>query len=102
LNALTFILIVLAIAAWVSAVLLVVNAARRPYIGALVERAVISVLIAAFGTLCVGLVWNTDSGMAFIPLEVARLAFRWTLLGLLLVPVIWLLLLATDHLGGSR
>jgi hypothetical protein len=50
LNALTFILIVLAIAAWVSAVLLVVNAARRPYIGALVERAVISVLIAAFGT----------------------------------------------------
>jgi hypothetical protein len=44
---------------------------QRPRIGALTERAAIAVVLAIFGSVCVVLVLNTDSGHALIPIEAA-------------------------------
>jgi hypothetical protein len=50
------------VVAWVATALLVTRAVQRPRIGALTERAALSVLLSLFGTLCVVLVYNTESG----------------------------------------
>jgi hypothetical protein len=89
----------LTIASWASTFLLVRAAWQRPRIGALTERAVISVILSAFGTVCVFLVINTDSGATFLTLDVARAVFRLCLLAFLLVPVLWLGLYLRNGLG---
>jgi hypothetical protein len=99
---LTIALSALALAAWASTVLLVRAALVRPHIGALTERAVIAVLLSAFGTVCVVLVWNSDSGQALFAIDAARILFRVCLFGLLLVPTIWIVLYATNRLGHGR
>lgn len=97
-----FALAAFAIASWCSTALLVRAAIQSPRIGALTERAAIAVILSVFGSVCVILVLNTDSGQALFPLEVARIVFRVCLLALLFIPVYWLGLYLTNRLGGGR
>jgi hypothetical protein len=92
-------LILAALVAWIATALLVARAIRRPRIGALTERAGLSVL---FGTLCVVLVYNTETGQSVLPIDAARTAFRVCLFLMLLVSPAWLLLFITNRLGGGR
>jgi hypothetical protein len=92
-------LVLLALASWVSTALLLRAAWKRPRIGALTERATIAVVLAIFGSVCVVLVLNTDSGHALIPVEAALILFRICLLILLLIPTYWLVLYLTNRLG---
>lgn len=95
-------LILAALVAWIATALLVARAIRRPRIGALTERAGLSVLLALFGTLCVVLVYNTETGQSVLPIDAARTAFRVCLFLMLLVSPAWLLLFITNRLGGGR
>jgi hypothetical protein len=97
-----FMLVAVAMLAWASTFLLVTRAVRKPRIGALTERAALSVLLSLFGTLCVLLVYNTETGNTLIPTEVARALFRVCLFLLLFVSPAWVLLYATNRLGGGR
>jgi hypothetical protein len=101
-TASTTVLALLAIAAWIATGILVTRAIRRPRIGALTERAFLSVLLALFGSVCVVLLYNRETGYSIIPIDVARGAFSGLLFLLLLVSPAWLLLLATDRLGGRQ
>lgn len=92
--------VLLTVFAVVSAVLLVNAAVRRPYIGALVERAAIGVLIAGFGVVSAILVLNTEADHALFDIETARILFRLFLLGLLGVPSFWVWLYRSGRLGG--
>lgn len=85
----------------ISASLLVRAAIRKPWIGALVERAGIGALIAFFGVVSVVLVLNTESGYLLMDREAASNVFRLTLLGLLAVPSFWDWLYFTGRLGGG-
>jgi hypothetical protein len=66
-RALPIALVLLTLASWFSTALLVRAAWHRPRIGALTERAVIAVILALFGTACVVLVLNTESGRRCSP-----------------------------------
>ncbi len=99
---LTIALAFLALASWLSTILLVRAALVRPHIGALTERAIIGTLLSGFGTVCVILVWNSDSGQVFFAIDLARIVFRICLFGLLLVPPVWILLYLTNRLGHGR
>lgn len=88
----------LALASWLSTILLVRAALVKPRIGALTDRAIIATIISAFGTVSMLLVVNTETGAGFLALDVARATFRLSLLALLLVPVVWLVLFLTDKL----
>lgn len=92
----------LATLAVVSASLLVNAAVRRPWIGALVERAVIGVLIAGFGVLSAMLVLNTEADHQWVDPETARILFRLFLLALLGVPSFWVYLYRSGRLGGGK
>ena len=85
----------------ISVALLVNEARKPPRIGALTERAMIAVCIAAMvisGTL---LTINRINGYALFPIEVARVVFLSSLILLEFVPVFWLALLATNNLGSG-
>ncbi len=101
-NWLTVALFALVVASWASTVLLFRAALLRPRIGALTERAVIALIISAFGTVCAFLVMNTETGGSLLALDAARVVFRLLLLGFLLVPVYWLWLYATNRLGHRQ
>lgn len=88
----------LTIASWASTFLLVRAALIRPRIGALIDRAIIAAIISAFGTVSMLLVINTETGWAFFALDLATATFRLSVLGLLLVPVLWIVLYVTDRL----
>lgn len=92
----------LAIASWLSTILLVNAAMQRPRIGALTERAVIAVVLSALGTVAVVLRINGDTGYALFPIDAARIIFGITVLGLLLTPCLWLLLYLSNRLGGEE
>lgn len=95
-------LIAFSVASWGSTYLLVRAAVKRPIIGALVERAGIAVLLSLFGSVCVVLVWNTDTGHAVLDAEAARVLFRGLLVLFLLVPPFWLVLFGMNRLGGGQ
>lgn len=94
--------VLMAALAVISAALLVRAASRRPWIGALVERAGIGAIIAAFGVTSAILVLNTETGRALIDAETARILFRITLLALLAVPTFWDYLYYSGRLGGAE
>jgi len=102
LNWLSIALGALTIASWASTFLLVRAARRPPHIGALTERAVIAVILSAFGTICVVLVLNTDTGQGFIAVDLARVLFRFSLFAFLLIPCVWLGLYVTNRLGDGQ
>lgn len=89
----------LTIASWLSTLLLVDAARHRPRIGVLTERAVLAVILSTFGTVCVVLVLNQDTGGSLVALETARFIFRVCLVGFLLIPVWWLWLYFRQALG---
>lgn len=97
---LTLALAFLAIASWMSTFLLVRAALIHPRIGALSERAVLQVLLTAFGTLCAVLLWNRDAN--FLPVEVGRALFTGVSIALLCASPLWLLLFISNRLGGDR
>lgn len=86
--------------AWVSTSVLVYAARQRPRIGALTERSVIALIIAAFLTSIALIVLNTQSGYAFLSPDLARSVFRVTVLLLGAVPFVWVVLWLTGRLGG--
>lgn len=86
--------------AWVSTAVLVYAARQRPRIGALTERSVIALIIAAFLTSIALIVLNTESGYVILSAELARSVFRVTVLLLGTVPFAWCLLWLTGRLGG--
>ena len=87
--------------AWMSTIVLVWAARKRPRIGALTERAIIAVVIAVFLTAISIIVYNTESDQALFAVEVARIFFRVSVLMLGLIPVYWFLLWLTGRLGES-
>lgn len=101
-NGLVIALTCFAIASWGSTFLLARAAYRHPRIGALTERAIIAFVLSVFGSAAVLIVWNTESGLAFFPIEIARTISRFDLFVLLLIPIAWLVLYATNRLGGGR
>lgn len=92
----------LAIASWCSTGLLVRAALQKPRIGALTERAVIAVILAIIGAISVVIVWNTESGFALFPTEVARTLFRVGLFVMFAIPLYWLWLFVTNRLGDGQ
>ena len=101
-NWLSVALIALTIASWASTFLLVRAARQPPRIGALVERAIIAVVLSAFGTVCVVIVFNTDAGWEWFTNDAARALFRLSLFAFLLIPVVWLGLYLTNRLGDEQ
>jgi len=102
LNWLSVALIALTITSWASTFLLVRAARQPPRIGALVERAIIAVVLSAFGTVCVVIVFNTDAGWEWFTNDAARALFRLSLFAFLLIPCVWLGLYLTDRLGERQ
>ena len=98
-NWLVVALLALTVASWASTFLLVRAAWQKPRIGALTERAVISVILSTFGTVSVFLVLNSDTGASFLAADLARNIFRLCLFAFLLVPVLWLGLYLRNGLG---
>lgn len=94
-------LLALLLAAWLSTLLLVQHAIRVR-VGALAERAVLAVVLSAFSTVCVVIIFNTDSGRVLFDADTARLAFRAFLIPVMLVPVVWLALYLTNRLGTGE
>jgi hypothetical protein len=101
-SALVIALTCFAIASWGSTFLLARAAYWHPRIGALTERAIIAFVLSVFGSASVVLVWNTESGQALFPVEIARTISRLDLFVLLLIPIAWLVLYATNRLGGGQ
>lgn len=91
-----------ALASWLSSALLVRAAIKRPWIGALVERSVLAVLLSFYGSLGWLLTWNRESGYALFPIDLARALFVASLFLLFVVPVLWLGLFGTNKLGGGQ
>lgn len=90
------------LAAWGSTLLLVSRAIRRPYIGALVERSLIALLISVYVTLGAVITYNRETGYALFDIELARALFIASLFGLAVIPIVWLLLFGSNRLGGGR
>jgi len=101
-STLVFALCCFTLAAWGSTLLLGRKAIRRPYIGALVERALIALLISVYVTLGTLLTWNRETGYALFDIEIARSLFTANLFGLAMVPTLWLLLFGTNRLGRGE
>lgn len=83
---------------WFSAGVLWYAARQPPRIGALTERAAIAFIIAVFLTSIAVLVLNSEADAAYFGVEVARIAFRVSVLLLGLVPVAWVVLWVTGRL----
>lgn len=86
----------------VSAVILVRAALKKPYIGALTERALIAVLLAFFGIVYSIVVVNTEFGRTLFSTEIARVITRVAVIILLALPAYWVLLYLTGRLGGRE
>ena len=99
---LTIFLLITVPAAWVSTGILTVLAAMRPRINVLTERAAIGFLIACFLTSSAAIRLNTVADNAFFPVEIARLVFLVSALGIGSVPVAWLVMFVTGHLGENK
>lgn len=84
-----------------SAIILVRAAVRRPWIGALVERAIVGAIIAFFGAISALLVLNTETGHEWLDRDTAINLFRVSLLLLLFVPVVWDVLYFFGRLGET-
>lgn len=96
---LTWLVFALTVTAWVSAAVLGRAALRPPHIGALTERAVIAVVIALLGTISCIIVLNTDLGRPWFPVAISSALFRLSVLGVLAVPLTWLILWYLGRLG---
>lgn len=92
-------IVVLTIVAWTCAVVLV-RAAWGADIGALTERAIVAVGIAGFGTVYSLVVTNTELGQP-VAHDFTVFAVRLCVIGLLLIPPVWLFLYARRRLGGN-
>lgn len=88
----------LTVASWASTALLVRAALPAPRIGALTDRAFLATIISAFGTVSLLIVFNTDAGLAYFPVEVARVLYRLSVIALLAAAVLWMVLYLTDRL----
>ena len=89
-----------ALIAWVSAFILLRAAFRAdPPVGALTERAVIALVIAVFLTLYAIVASNTNFGLGVFTPDGARRIIRAAVIVLGLVPVAWVVLWLTGHLG---
>ncbi len=98
---LTLFLYITVPAAWVSTGLLMMLAAMKPRINVLTERAVIGFLIACFLTSSAIIRVNTVAGGLFFPVEIARTIFLVSALGIGSVPLAWLVMFVTGHLGDK-
>lgn len=98
-EALAYVIWSLSAVAWVCAAFLV-HKAWDSGIGALNERAVIAIGIAGFGTVCSIVTYNTDVTMLFTA-ESVRFWFRFAVVLLLLLPVVWAVLYMTGSLGDD-
>jgi len=94
------VILILTIAAWVSAAVLM-NAARGAHIGALTERAVAAVMIAAFGTFYSLTIYNNEV-LGVVSREDINALRRLAVVVLLAVPVYWLVLYLTRCLGERK
>ena len=92
------IIVMLTVVAVASAVVLVRAAMAKPRIGALSERALIAVVIAAFGLVYSAVAINTELGSALFAAEAARLGVRATVIVLLAIPAWWTVLYLTGRL----
>lgn len=99
-DSLPWLIWALTIVAWLCAMFLV-WIARGARVGALSERAVVAVGIAAFGTLYSLAVYNTEFGR-ILDNEIVRNAVRVGVSLLLLLPVVWVVLYLTGRLGGGE
>jgi hypothetical protein len=90
-----------AVGAVFSAVILVRAALVQPRIGALVERAILAVLLAVFGVIYAIVALNTELGRALFSTEVARVVVRFMVITVLAVPTYWTWLLLTGRLGDN-
>lgn len=86
----------------ISAAILLRAALNRPFIGALLERAGIGGIIAAFGVTSTVLILNTETGWTLIDRETASILFRVSLLALLAIPTFWDYLYYSGRLGGAE
>lgn len=94
--------VVFEILAITSALILVRAATARPFVGALIERALIGLLIAVFGLVALGLVLNAETGRSVIDPATASVLFRLSLLALLGIPSLWVWLYRTGRLGSKQ
>ena len=85
-----------------SAVILVRAALVKPHIGALVERAILAVLLAVFGVIYSIVALNTELGRILFSSEAARVLVRVMVIIVLGVPTYWTYLLLTGRLGGRE
>lgn len=100
-DALAILIYILVPFAWISTGILWHAARMPPRIGALTERATIAAVIAVFLTSIAIIVANTQADRAFFAVDIARIAFRVSVLVLGLVPVGWVILWATGRLGDE-
>lgn len=96
-----FLLIALGAGCVFSAVVLVAAAIRRPWIGALIERAVIAVLIAFFALVYSLVAYDTELGRQIFSTEEARFLVRGAAVLLFAVPTVWVMLYLTGRLGDD-
>lgn len=91
-----------ALVSWLSAIGLVWAAwTARPRVIALVERAVIAVLLSLFLTVYVVIAYNADNGNVLFTVEASRRVVRLTVLGLSLIAPVWLGLWLSGRLGDG-
>lgn len=95
-------IIILSVAAVISAVVLVAAAVQKPRIGALTERAAIAVILAVFGAVYSVVAVNTELDQAMFTTDVGRLAVRLIVVLLLAIPAWWTILYLTGRLGGGQ
>ena len=87
--------------AWFSTGVLWWAKRKPPRSGALTERAVIALVIAVFLTSITVIVLNTEADRVFFPAEVARVAFRLSVLALGFIPIAWCVLFFAGKLGDG-
>lgn len=92
------IIVMLTVVAVASAIVLVRAAIAKPRIGALSERALIAVVIAAFGLIYSTVAINTELGQSLFATDVARVGVRITVIVLLGIPAWWTFLYLTGRL----
>ena len=93
----------LTIIAWLSIIILIRPTLTRPRIGALSERTFVAFAIAFLGTVASAIVYNTDHDRTLFDAQTAALLFRLAIVGILLIPAMWIVLYVTDKLGqGSK
>ena len=92
----------LTIIAWLSIIILIRPTLTKPRIGALSERTFVAFSIAFLGTVASVIVYNTDHQRILFDQQTAALLFRLAIVGILLIPAMWLVLFFTDKLGSGK